>query len=82
MLVGFPAIRLFDEGIDKFEKMCHIVTDASRIQFSQIMSPSDVPFFIQPFEIVYVYGKPEFQAQILWEEEVCVMLCIFPPNSF
>lgn len=34
------------------------------------MSPLGFPFFVQEFEVIYIYGQTEFKAQVAWMEEV------------
>ena len=50
--------------------MCHIVVDAKEVPCFVLPSPMGFPCFVQPYEVVYIYGQTEFKAQLRWTEEV------------
>ena len=57
----------------KFETMSHISASPSDATYPTGVSPIDFPSFTQNFEVIFIYGRTEFKAQLAWKEHVSLL---------
>jgi hypothetical protein len=62
--------RISESITGSFKEMCRISVDASKAPCLAGRSLLGFPIFVQEFEVIYIYGKTEFKAQVAWTEEV------------